>query len=69
MVLAAVVIRCGYYFAWVLADGANNLAGLGFRMLHGKVQWDHISNVNVARVEFATSFKEVLDNWNIQTQV
>lgn len=70
MILASVVIRCNYYFAWILADGANNVAGLGF--LPGKNHkgtWDHISNVNVANVEFATSFKMVLDNWNIQTQV
>lgn len=68
LLACAVVIRSSYYFAWTLADGANNTAGLGYHVKNGKAKWDLISNVKVLNVEFATSFKMVLDNWNMQTQ-
>jgi lysophospholipid acyltransferase 1/2 len=67
--LAACVIRFKYYFAWMIADGANNLAGLGYNgKKDGSDLWNKITNVDIINVEFATSFKSVLDNWNMQTQ-
>lgn len=70
MVVSSIVVRMKYYFAWILADGGNNMAGLGYNgrdKATGAEKWDRITNVNVLNVEFATSFKNVLDNWNIQT--
>ncbi|KYO32965.1 lysophospholipid acyltransferase 2 [Alligator mississippiensis] len=61
--------RPKYYFAWTLADAINNAAGFGFRGYdkNGAACWDLISNLRIQQIEFATSFKMFLDNWNIQT--
>nr|XP_044992653.1 lysophospholipid acyltransferase 1 isoform X2 [Jaculus jaculus] len=58
-----------YYFAWTLADAVNNAAGFGFSGVDkdGKSCWDLLSNLNIWKIETATSFKEYLENWNIQT--
>lgn len=75
--MASVCIRMQYYFAWILAEGANNAAGFGFQKKKDskdgsddkevKGSWHLITNVRVENVEFATNLKGVLDNWNIQT--
>ncbi|XP_072890646.1 lysophospholipid acyltransferase 2-like isoform X1 [Hemitrygon akajei] len=61
--------RPKYYFAWTIADAVNNAAGFGFNGYdsRGKPRWDRTSNLNIANVEFATSMKMFIDNWNIQT--
>ncbi|XP_066035989.1 lysophospholipid acyltransferase 2 isoform X3 [Chamaea fasciata] len=61
--------RPKYYFAWTLADAINNAAGFGFRGYdkNGATRWDLISNLRIQQIEFSTSFKMFLDNWNIQT--
>nr|XP_014347150.1 PREDICTED: lysophospholipid acyltransferase 2 [Latimeria chalumnae] len=61
--------RPKYYFAWTLADAINNAAGFGFNGYDedGKPRWDLISNLRIIHIEFATSFKMFIDNWNIQT--
>ncbi|XP_041570955.2 lysophospholipid acyltransferase 2 isoform X2 [Taeniopygia guttata] len=61
--------RPKYYFAWTLADAINNAAGFGFRGYdkNGVTRWDLISNLRIQQIEFSTSFKMFLDNWNIQT--
>ncbi|MBZ3884115.1 Lysophospholipid acyltransferase 1 [Sciurus carolinensis] len=58
-----------YYFAWTLADAVNNAAGFGFSGVDkdGKFCWDLLSNLNIWKIETATSFKMYLENWNIQT--
>ncbi|MBN3306088.1 MBOA1 acyltransferase, partial [Amia calva] len=61
--------RPKFYFAWTLADAINNAAGYGFRGVdeNGHYAWDFISNLNIWKIETATSFKMFIDNWNIQT--
>ncbi|XP_037129658.1 lysophospholipid acyltransferase 1 isoform X1 [Syngnathus acus] len=61
--------RPKFYFAWTLGDVINNAAGFGFSGMdeHGKATWNLLSNLNIMRVETATSFKTFIDNWNIQT--
>lgn len=68
-IMAMQIYRCGFYFAWLIAEGACNVAGLGYAGLdtEGKPRWDLVTNVRPYNVEFATNFKEVLDDWNIQT--
>ncbi|XP_072250732.1 lysophospholipid acyltransferase 1 [Leuresthes tenuis] len=63
--------RPKFYFAWTLADAVNNAAGYGFLGMDesGKPSWDLISNLNIIRIETATSFKTFIDNWNIQTGI
>ncbi|XP_048655799.1 lysophospholipid acyltransferase 1 isoform X1 [Marmota marmota marmota] len=58
-----------YYFAWTLADAVNNAAGFGFSGMDkdGRCCWDLLSNLNIWKIETATSFKMYLENWNIQT--
>lgn len=58
-----------YYFAWTLADAVNNAAGFGFSGVdkNGNFSWDLLSNLNIWKIETATSFKMYLENWNIQT--
>ncbi|XP_025773105.1 lysophospholipid acyltransferase 1 isoform X4 [Puma concolor] len=58
-----------YYFAWTLADAVNNAAGFGFSGVdkNGNFCWDLLSNLNIWKIETATSFKMYLENWNIQT--
>ncbi|KAG8588612.1 hypothetical protein GDO81_006037 [Engystomops pustulosus] len=63
--------RPKYYFAWTLADVINNAAGFGYNGVldYGEERWDLLSNLNILRIETATSFKMYIDNWNIQTAV
>uniref|UniRef100_A0A3P9KQ43 Membrane bound O-acyltransferase domain containing 2 n=1 Tax=Oryzias latipes TaxID=8090 RepID=A0A3P9KQ43_ORYLA len=67
--LAMLALRPKYYFVWTLADAINNAAGFGFNGYNkdGSPRWDLISNLRILDIEFATSFKLFLDNWNIQT--
>ncbi|KAM4700932.1 lysophospholipid acyltransferase 2-like [Discoglossus pictus] len=63
--------RPKYYFAWTMADAINNAAGFGFNGIDedGSERWDLLSNLNIWKIETATSFKVFIDNWNIQTAV
>ncbi|KAL4624041.1 membrane-bound O-acyltransferase domain-containing protein 2-like isoform X1 [Arapaima gigas] len=67
--LSMLATRPKYYFVWTLADAINNAAGFGFNGYNkdGTPRWDLISNLRILDIEFATSFKMFLDNWNIQT--
>ncbi|KAL3052028.1 hypothetical protein OYC64_004728 [Pagothenia borchgrevinki] len=67
--LSMLTTRPKYYFVWTLADAINNAAGFGFNGYgsDGSARWDRISNLRILNIEFATSFKDFLDNWNIQT--
>uniref|UniRef100_F6WIK0 Membrane bound O-acyltransferase domain containing 1 n=1 Tax=Monodelphis domestica TaxID=13616 RepID=F6WIK0_MONDO len=58
-----------YYFAWTLADAVNNAAGYGFSGVdkNGNFCWNLLSNLNIWKIETATSFKMYIENWNIQT--
>ncbi|XP_028909387.1 lysophospholipid acyltransferase 1 [Ornithorhynchus anatinus] len=58
-----------YYFAWTLADAIHNAAGYGFSGVDqdGNFRWDLLSNLNIWKIETATSFKMYIENWNIQT--
>ncbi|XP_029569804.1 membrane-bound O-acyltransferase domain-containing protein 2 [Salmo trutta] len=67
--LSMLATRPKYYFIWTLSDAINNAAGFGFNGYNkdGSPRWDLISNLRILDIEFATSFKMFLDNWNIQT--
>jgi len=62
--------RFNYYFAWKLTEAASVLIGIAYNGIDPKTKqhrWDRARNVNILRVEFAQSFKEVADNWNMRT--
>lgn len=60
-------IRGRYYFAWVLADLINNCAGLGYSGTDpktGREKWSLCKNVDIRRLEMATSLKVNVESWN-----
>ncbi|CAD5112577.1 DgyrCDS1789 [Dimorphilus gyrociliatus] len=61
--------RPKYYFAWSIGEAANNNAGFGISGYDGKgnAKWDLVNNADVAQIEFCTSLKVLLDNWNKTT--
>lgn len=71
VILFAGLQRQKYYFAWKLGESVNASAGLGFNGYdeRGQTRWDLIDNVDVYKVEFSLSLKELLDNWNRSTML
>ncbi|KAI9478450.1 MAG: MBOAT, membrane-bound O-acyltransferase family-domain-containing protein [Benjaminiella poitrasii] len=65
--LSGFLTRCKYYCIWYLSEGACILSGFGFHGLDskGKPRWDRLNNVNVLDCEFAQSYKQLSENWNI----
>ncbi|XP_032591473.1 lysophospholipid acyltransferase 1 isoform X2 [Drosophila grimshawi] len=67
--MATTCIRFKYYHAWLLADAICNNSGLGFTGYDkdGNAKWDLISNINVLSFEFASNFRDAINNWNCGT--
>jgi len=67
--LSLLAVRCTYYFIWKLAEGAGNLAGLGFSGYdaNGKAQWNELINVKPLTIEFPPSLRHCTSEWNIKT--
>jgi len=60
-------VRSKYYFAWVFADLINNSAGLGYSGIDpesGRERWNLTKNVDIRRLEMATSLKVNVESWN-----
>eukprot|EP01128_Nolandella_sp_AFSM9_P011438 TRINITY_DN816_c0_g1_i2.p1 TRINITY_DN816_c0_g1~~TRINITY_DN816_c0_g1_i2.p1 ORF type:complete len:491 (+),score=96.29 TRINITY_DN816_c0_g1_i2:42-1475(+) len=62
-------LRCRYYFAWKLSEGAGILAGLGFKEYDesGKVDLNGLKNVYISKCELAGSLRDITVNWNYAT--
>jgi len=60
------ITRHKYYFAWKLGELVNASCGLCFNGYdeNGKARWDLVDNADIPKIEFATSNKQLLDNWN-----
>ena len=60
-------LRTRYYFIWLLSESINNCAGLGFSGYdqRGVAKWDLLSNINILKIEFATSFRAFFNSWNL----
>lgn len=65
-VIFLALLRSRYYFAYYLSESINNLAGLGFDGIdkEGNENWDLINNVEISKVEFSLSLKEIVEAWN-----
>ncbi|KAI8083331.1 membrane bound O-acyl transferase [Gilbertella persicaria] len=65
--LSAFLTRCKYYCVWFLSEGACILSGFGFNGYdsQGQPRWDRLNNVNVLSCEFAQSYKQLSENWNM----
>lgn len=59
--LAMLGVRCQYYFAWKLSEGAGILSGLGFNGYgpHGTPIWDRLCNAHVLKIEGAGSVRDL----------
>ena len=70
--VAGFMARTKYYGIWSLTDGACILSGLGYNGIDpktGKTQWNHCRNIDIPKIEFANNWKELLDHWNMNTNV
>ena len=64
------VTRMKYYGVWTLTEGACILSGIGYKGLDlktGKPNWDRLTNIRPAGVEFAQNSHAYLGHWNINT--
>jgi len=64
------VTRMKYYGVWTLTEGACIMSGIGYKGLDpktGKPNWDRLTNIKPAGVEFAQNSHAYLGNWNINT--
>ena len=69
---AGFMARTKYYGIWSLTDGACILSGLGFNGVDpktGKNKWNRCRNIDIPKIEFANNWKELLDHWNMNTNV
>lgn len=66
-----VIERVKYYAIWTLTEGASILTGNGFSGYgpNGETLWNDARNVDILNIEFAPSFKVLLDSWNMKTNI
>ena len=64
-------VRMRYYFIWLLSESLNNCAGLGFAGYdkRGVAKWDRLTNINIMQIEFGTSMRTWVNNWNALTSL
>lgn len=70
--VAGFMARTKYYGIWSLTDGACILSGLGYNGVDpstGKTRWNRCRNIDIPKIEFANNWKELLDAWNMNTNV
>lgn len=69
IIMVTTAQRPKYYFAWSIGEAANNNAGFGISGYDekGNAKWDLVNNADVLQIEFCTSLKVLLDNWNKTT--
>lgn len=62
------VVRAKYLAIWKLGEAVNNNVGLAFYYdEHGAPKWDLADSAHIWNIEFGTSMKMIIDNWNIST--
>ncbi|XP_043266771.1 lysophospholipid acyltransferase 2 isoform X2 [Venturia canescens] len=66
LMIATMMVRFKYYYAWLFADAICNNSGLGRngRNPDGSVKWDLISNVDVIPFELSLSLRDTVEHWN-----
>ena len=75
--VAGIIVRARYYFAWLTAEGAFNLAGFGYdsnakengpsAFFNLFPKWNTMANVDIVRLETSTTLK-LMTLWNFKTQ-
>jgi lysophospholipid acyltransferase len=63
--------RLKYYVAWMLAEAALVITGLGYRQRSAshphKIIWDRLQNVNPLVIETTCDFRTIVAEWNVTT--
>lgn len=77
--VASFMARTKYYGIWTLTNASCILSGLSYNglapvaeggsELAQRTRWDRCQNVDVLGVELAQNWKELLDHWNMNTNV
>jgi len=69
LVIASLGVKCQYYFAWKLSEGAGIISGLGFNGWNkdGTALFDRLCNIYVRNVELAGSVRDLTIYWNYAT--
>lgn len=78
-VVASFMARTKYYGIWTLTNAACILSGLSYNglapasgtdgNLSSRTKWNRCQNVDILGVELAQNWKELLDHWNMNTNV
>ena len=65
--LVAFVIRCRFYFVFLLNDSISNAAGLGFEGYdeQNRPKWGLASNIDIMSIELSMNARNSLNSWNI----
>lgn len=81
--VALLLLRCGYYAVWKVAEAATIIAGFGYvaqpqapapnsaasaASVSAVAAWSGVTNVRIGGCEASPSISAVLRNWNVHTQ-
>jgi len=68
--IAVMGIRCQYYFAWKLGEGAYNAAGYGYlgKGKSGEEDWSGCNNMDILLFEWSPDVTTSSKAWNKKTQ-
>lgn len=70
--LAGCFLRIRYTGIWAVSDAACALSGLGYNGVNPatkKTMWTRAKNIDFINVFFCNNWKELLDNWNCNTNI
>ena len=65
--LVSFVVRCRFYFVFLLNDSISNAAGLGFEGYdeQNRPKWGLTSNIDILSIELSMNARNSLNSWNI----
>ncbi|CAI8033818.1 Lysophospholipid acyltransferase 2 [Geodia barretti] len=65
--LVSFVVRCRFYFVFLLNDSISNAAGLGFEGYdeQNRPKWGLASNIDILSIELSMNARNSLNSWNI----
>lgn len=66
LMIATMILRFKYYYAWLFADAICNNSGMGYNGIDvdGNQRWDLVSNVDIIGFELSLNLRDSIDAWN-----